>query len=233
MQPVEHSVRPGALADVEQEGPGRVGGVCAERARELEVDVVLGEHDVAHPGERAGSCSIIHSILGAVKPGSARFPASSARVSLPTSRVMRSHWAEARWSHQIMQGATASRPASRRTEPCIWPETPTPRMSEARAPLLPTALLMAAAEAPHQSAGSCSAHPGRGVDVPYSSKADERTRPDESITPARAPVVPRSSPSMRGSPFASAIPPPDEPIGRGNYGNIMAGQARSTVRFRR
>src|SRR5450759_1947980 len=170
----------------------------------------------------AGSHSRSHIFLGAVQPGSALLPTSYSRAPTPTSRVMRSHWAEARWSHQMMQGDTTSRSESRKTGPCIWPETPTPRISSARPPLEPMAPLMAAAVADHQSAGSCSAHPDRGVRVAYASKPVASTRPDASTTPALAPVVPRSSPSMRGSPSAGTIPSPEELVGRGNYGNIMA-----------
>jgi hypothetical protein len=47
-------LRPGALADVEQQRPGGIGRVGAERARQLKVDVILGQHDVAHPRKRGG-----------------------------------------------------------------------------------------------------------------------------------------------------------------------------------
>ena len=64
--------------------------------------------------------------------------------------------AAVRWSFQRIAGRSTRSASSRTTSPCIWPERPIEVASTASAE-------RAASLARHQSSGSCSAHPGRGV----------------------------------------------------------------------
>src|SRR5437764_933594 len=68
-------------------------------------------------------------------------------------------------------------------------------MSRAATPLFASASRTVAALARHQSSGSCSAQPGRGVLSGYSAAADPRVRPSSSMTRVLVPDVPISMPS--------------------------------------
>ena len=99
-------------------------------------------------------------IFEAVKPvraGLAVIRISSARP--PMSLSMSSHSSPVRWSHQMMEGRSTSLFSSSITSPCIWPEMPTPAMSEGFTPDFSMTVFVVFAEAFHQSAGSCSAQP--------------------------------------------------------------------------
>ena len=89
----------------------------------------------------------------------------SARRSVPTLSVIHRHCGAARWSHQMMHGRMTDRSASRKTDPCICPESPTPEIEPASTPLEAISWLIALVEAYHQLSGSCSAQPGYGVAV--------------------------------------------------------------------
>ena len=94
-----------------------------------------------------------------MKPVSARFPVSSIRRSGPTRSSISTHSAAVRWSFHSRAGRITRPSASSTTSPCIWPERPMPATER------PADTSASAAEAAsHQSSGSCSDQPGRGVE---------------------------------------------------------------------
>ena len=94
-----------------------------------------------------------------MKPGSARLPVFAIRLSRPSRSSISAHSAPVRWSFQRIAGRSTCSASSRTTSPCIWPERPIEVASTASA-------ASAASAARHQSSGSCSAQPGRGVESP-------------------------------------------------------------------
>src|SRR5439155_22077605 len=110
------------------------------------------------------------------------------------------HSACVRWSFQRIAGRNTCPAPSRTTSPCIWPESPIgPSGSRERQ-------LSAAS---HQSSGSCSAQPGRGVESAYDSSAVATSSPSVEIAIAFTPDVPTSSP-ISGSGTQSGV---DELVG--------------------
>src|SRR6478752_2671319 len=133
----------------------------------------------------SGSCLRSQSSFGAVNPVSARLPVNSINRSRPIRCSISAHSAAVRWSFQRIAGRITRASPSSATRPCIWPESPTaPSGSRARQ----------AWAARHQSAGSCSAQPGSGVESGYGSSAVASNSPSGEIAIALTPVVPTSSP---------------------------------------
>ena len=83
---------------------------------------------------------------------------------------------------------------SRNTLPCIWPESPMPATEAGL--IFPSfrTFLTLRADACHQSSGSCSDHPGRGLDRGYSNVALATIRPFSRIARVLVPLVPMSMP---------------------------------------
>ena len=94
-----------------------------------------------------------------MKPVSARFPVSPISRSSPTRASISAHSSAVRWSFHRIAGRMTAPDASSATRPCIWPERPIPATSR---PADTSA--SADSEARHQSSGSCSDQPGRGVE---------------------------------------------------------------------
>src|SRR5262245_33818198 len=109
--------------------------------------------------------------------------------SRPIRSSISAHSAPVRWSFQRIAGRTTLSWSSRATRPCIWPERPIPAMS-------PPSSARAASLARHQSSGSCSDQPGRGVESRYERSAVATTSPSGVIAIALTPVVPTSRPAM-------------------------------------
>ena len=159
LQGLEHLVAPAPARDVEQQRAGRVGDV--DRAARRTAAAARSPWAAARARSArsaSGSCSRSHSSFGAVKPVSARLPVSSTRRSKPTRRSISSHCAAVRWSFHRIAGRITRSAASSATSPCIWPLSPMPAISSQ------SSASSAASVARHQSSGSCSAQPGRGVD---------------------------------------------------------------------
>ena len=140
----------------------------------------------------SGSCLRSHSSLGAVKPVSARLPVREISRSSPTRSSISAHSAAVRPSFQRIAGRTTSSCASSATRPCICPPRPMPAGSPARS----RSRASTACDAVHQSCGSCSAHPGRGVASPYSSSSTASTSPSGPTAMPLVELVPTSSPKL-------------------------------------
>ena len=148
--------------DVEQQRPGRVGDVGGVLAAQPQADVVLGQQRSWRSGRRqSGSWRRSHSSFGAVKPGSARLPVSSISRSRPTVSSISAHSAA---------GALVV-PEDRRAQHAVAPRRARPARASGRESPIPSGAPAAAAAATstdsvacHQSSGSCSAQPGRGVE---------------------------------------------------------------------
>src|SRR3954451_7823758 len=138
----------------------------------------------------SGSCRRSQSSFGAVKPVSARLPVNSTSRAKPTRSSISAHSAAVRWSFHRIAGRNTRWSASRTTSPCICPDSPTgpsgnlPRTSPA---------------ARHQPSGSCSDHPGCGLESGYSALAVASTRPSPSMATPLTAVVPTSRPTRATS----------------------------------
>ena len=139
----------------------------------------------------SGSCARSHSSFGAVNPVSARLPVSEISRSSPIVRSISAHSAAVRWSFHRIAGRSTRSSASSATSPCIWPESPIP----AGGPAAPRSSPSTRSLAVHQSSGSCSAHPGCGVESGYSTSARASTVPASSIATPLTAEVPTSSPT--------------------------------------
>ncbi len=127
-----------------------------------------------------------------MKPVSARLPVSAISFSSPMVCSISSHSAWVRWSFQRIAGRSGlivvrpARPAraSARSGRC----RPVRRR-------LRSACARTVSVARHQSSGSCSAQPGRGVDSGYSASTRARTSPSGSMATPLAALVPTSIPN--------------------------------------
>ncbi len=102
-----------------------------------------------------------------MNPGSARLPVSSISRSSPSVSSISAHSSPVRWSFHRIAGRSTFPRASSATSPCIWPERPIP----AGAPHSARSRSSTDSVARHQSSGSCSDQPARGVESGYSASA--------------------------------------------------------------
>ena len=160
LERVEHLVAPAPPRDVEQQRAGRVGHVDRVLAAEPQPHVVLRQHDRARSARsaraRAGAAT---AASGAVKPVSARLPVQRDQLARgrPAPRSRRTRPRCGRRSRGS-PGGSRGRASSSATSPCIWPLSPMPATSST------ASAASACSVARHQSSGSCSAQPGRGVE---------------------------------------------------------------------
>ncbi len=103
----------------------------------------------------------------------------------------RATWSSARLSHQIPTRGARGRPAlSRATTPCIWPHAATAATAVPGLRLITALTLSTVAD--HHRSGSCSAQPGRGVDMLSGLDAMSRREPSALTRAARVVCVPVS-----------------------------------------
>ena len=124
-------------------------------------------------------------------------PSASRSPSIPSVRVMRRRCSEVRASFHNSAGLITSPAPSKNTELCICPVSPT-AATLTRLPLLAPAAAIARLDASpafcHQSRGSCSDHPGRGVSIACSTSPSPKTLPSSATTTTFTAVVPMSMP---------------------------------------
>ena len=154
----------------------------------------------------SGSCSRIHSSLGAVNPGSMRLPVQARRCASPRRSSTALHWDSQRPSFQSWAGRMQSPWASRATSPCICPARPTASIAPGSMRAASRAAATAWRVLRHQSSGSCSLHPDRGTTGRWSPCPTPHTIPSESTTSTLVALVPRSMPRT-----AIATPAPGTP----------------------
>ena len=121
----------------------------------------FGSRTVRTRAATSGSSSSSQRTLGAWNPVRAGLPATSRSRAAPTRSVIQAHCAAVRWSFHSRAGRRTSSRAPRKTEPCICPVRPSP--ATASRPTAPATRPRTSCAAAHQSAGSCSVQPGRGV----------------------------------------------------------------------
>src|SRR4051812_32449701 len=114
------------------------------------------------------------------------------RCSPPTRSVISAHSAVVRPSHQSSAGRMTSPRRSRNTDECICPEMPTALTGAS--PHAARAARIDTSAASHQATGSCSAHPGCGVDIDSGVVDADITSPDGATRMALTPLVPTSRP---------------------------------------
>ena len=144
-------------ADVEEQRPRGVRDVGRVLAGQPEVDVVLRQQ---HPPDARVGLRLVAPQPEQLRRGEARrAPGCRSARSAARARSRSSisaHSAAVRPSFQRIAGRITRSSSSSTTRPCICPESPIRPGRDARA--------SAACAARHQSSGSCSAQPGRGVE---------------------------------------------------------------------
>ena len=182
---------PGAVRDVEQDGARGVGDIGGVLAGQPEADVVLGQSDsldarvdvrfvVAEPEELRRGEAGERAVAG---EGDEPFEPDRL-LDLVALGLRALVVPEDRGPECLLSASSATRP-------CIWPLSPMPAGVPAASARCASTVWVAR----HQSSGSCSAQPGRGVDSGYSASWRARTVPSGSIARPLVAVVPTSMPT--------------------------------------
>ena len=192
LERVEDVVRPAPLGDVEEQRPGRVGGVDRALARQAQAHVVLRQQHVPD--------ALVHVRLVVPQPEELR--RREPRERAVARQLDQPREADALLDLRALGGGALVVPEDRgpqhavgrveRDEPVhLAGEADRGRRGQPRA--------SARSVARHQSSGSCSDQPGCGVESGYSSSALASTSPSGEIASALTAVVPTSIPTRVGS----------------------------------